>query len=152
MPSKSLTQLNCNDRAYFSNLHHSPKFVGIFQVVQRKGKVAYMVEDLPSNRKRRIQRRFTAHVSQLRKWNPREMEETADDSSNEKENLTEIEDEQIIVGEWAEYQGSSSDSEVPGEPDDEPLQTTRCGRTTRFPSRFKRLRFFYFLFKLNFRL
>ena len=138
MPSKSLTQLNCNDRAYFSNLHHSPKFVGIFQVVQRKGKVAYMVEDLPSNRKRRIQRRFTAHVSQLRKWNPREVEETADDNSNERENLTEIEeDEQTIVGQLTEYQGSSSDSETPGEPDDEPRQTTRCGRTTRMPAHFK---------------
>ena len=99
-----------------------------------------MEEGLLRNKKRRIHRRFTAHVSQLRKWNPREVEETADDNSNERENLTEIEeDEQTIVGQLTEYQGSSSDSETPGEPDDEPRQTTRCGRTTRMPAHFKDL-------------
>ena len=49
-----------------------PKFIGSFQIVQRIGKTAYKVEDLPENRKRRIHRIFTAPVSQLRKWHVRD--------------------------------------------------------------------------------
>ena len=45
--------------------------VGPYQVVKRVNRVCYTVEDLPQNRRTRIHRRFNAHVSLLRRYNPR---------------------------------------------------------------------------------
>ena len=45
--------------------------IGPYQVVRRVNRVCYTVEDLPQNRRTRIHRRFNAHVSLLRRYNPR---------------------------------------------------------------------------------
>ena len=41
------------------------RFIGPFQIVKQKCENTYLVEDVPALQKRRIQRRFNAHVSQL---------------------------------------------------------------------------------------
>ena len=43
-----------------------PSYIGPYQVVKRIGPLTYLVEELPASRKRRIWRRFPAHVSQLK--------------------------------------------------------------------------------------
>ena len=49
-----------------------PKFVGPFQVIQKVCPTSYLVEDLPSKRKKKTYRRFRAHVCQIRKFRVRE--------------------------------------------------------------------------------
>ena len=43
-----------------------PSYIGPYQVVKRIDPLTYLVEELPASRKRRIWRRFPAHVSQLK--------------------------------------------------------------------------------------
>lgn len=45
-----------------------PKFIGPFQVARQKCQNTYLVEDIPALQKRRIQRRFNAHVAQMRPY------------------------------------------------------------------------------------
>ena len=62
--------------------------IGPYQIVKRVNRVCYTVEDLPQNRRTRIHRRFNAHVSLLRRYNPRrEMDwKPEDDSEPSNEN------------------------------------------------------------------
>jgi len=45
--------------------------VGPYQVVKQVTRVTYLVEDLPDQRRSRTHRRFNAHVSQIKRYNPR---------------------------------------------------------------------------------
>ena len=45
-----------------------PKYIGPYQIVGRKSPVTYLVEDILAKRKRAVWRRFTAHVSQIKRF------------------------------------------------------------------------------------
>ena len=45
-----------------------PLYIGPYQVVGRRSMVTYLVEDIPAMRKRKVWRRFTAHVSQMKRF------------------------------------------------------------------------------------
>ena len=52
-----------------------PLYIGPYQVVKQKSPVTYLVEDIPAMRKRKLWRRFTAHVSQMKSFKtPRDAE------------------------------------------------------------------------------
>lgn len=65
------------------------RFIGPYQVNRQVSSVCYSVEDLPCNRKKRLWRRFNAHVSQMRHFSVQretdwcQEENVFDDSSNE---------------------------------------------------------------------
>lgn len=48
-----------------------PRFIGPFQIVERLFPTTYLVEDVPTRRKRRVWRRFRAHVAQLKPFRVR---------------------------------------------------------------------------------
>jgi hypothetical protein len=48
-----------------------PKYIGPFQVVKKVAETTYLVEELPSRRKRKEVRRFNAHVVQLKPFRAR---------------------------------------------------------------------------------
>ena len=52
-----------------------PKFVGPSQIVKRVGPVTHLVEDIPGQRTWRRNRRFNAHVGQLKRFRLREMQQ-----------------------------------------------------------------------------
>lgn len=61
-----------------------PKFIGPFQVARQKCENTYLVEDIPALQKRRAQRRFNAHVDQMRPYRtPTEMDWRPDEWSTE---------------------------------------------------------------------
>ena len=43
-----------------------PRYIGPYQIVKKKSSVTYLVEDIPAMRKRKVWRRFTSHVSQMK--------------------------------------------------------------------------------------
>ena len=61
-----------------------PKFIGPFHVVSKVCPTTYLVEDLPHRRRKKVWRRFRAHICQIRKFRVREEEQfEADDSEPE---------------------------------------------------------------------
>jgi hypothetical protein len=118
-----------------------PKFVGPYQVVKKVCETTYLVEDLPSRRKKTKFRRFNAHVCQIRRFHSREDVEweQGDDSEEEEESSgTEEEGEGIDDTEEPEENlPSVAATETVGE-EQQPVQPreperTRAGRQTRAP-------------------
>ena len=49
----------------------NPRFIGPYQIIKKVAATCYMIEDLTSNRRRRLWRRFKVHSSQIRRYHPR---------------------------------------------------------------------------------
>ncbi|KAI9560542.1 hypothetical protein GHT06_011483 [Daphnia sinensis] len=80
-----------------------PKYIGPFQIVKKVAETTYIVEELPSRRKRKVVRRFNAHVVQLKpfrarsdEWHVSELDEPTE-SENDNENRSETEMTQVAV-------------------------------------------------------
>ncbi|EFX67806.1 hypothetical protein DAPPUDRAFT_115134 [Daphnia pulex] len=73
-----------------------PQFIGPYQVYRKVSPTCYAVEDLPWFRKKRLWRRFNAHVSQIRRYSVRRETEWCP-NSNEYENCDEETDQNEIT-------------------------------------------------------
>ncbi|EFX63612.1 hypothetical protein DAPPUDRAFT_119063 [Daphnia pulex] len=80
-----------------------PKYIGPFQIVKKVAETTYRVEELPSRRKKKVVRRFNAHVVQLKpfrarsdEWHVSEIDEPTG-SENDSENRSEAEVTQLAV-------------------------------------------------------
>ncbi len=74
-----------------------------FQIAKKVAETTYLVEELPSRRKRKVVRRFNAHVVQLKtfrarsnEWHVSELDETTE-TENDNENRSETEMTQVAV-------------------------------------------------------
>jgi hypothetical protein len=115
-----------------------PKYIGPFQIVKKVAETTYLVEDLPSRRKRKKVRRFNAHVVQLKsfrarsdEWHVSELDEPTE-SENDNESGRETDIIQVPVDPVAE--------EIPAQqvpvlefPSRPPVRT-RSGRISRLPT------------------
>ncbi|KAI9550030.1 hypothetical protein GHT06_007621 [Daphnia sinensis] len=123
----------------------SRRFIGPYQVNRQVSSVCYSVEDLPCNRKKRLWRRFNAHVSQMRRfsvrretdWCPEEnvFNDTSDDSDTETPALSQEPGKQLTdTGNRAvpDASGENEHQIPPFEPIPQTqLITTRAGRACR---------------------
>ncbi|EFX63818.1 hypothetical protein DAPPUDRAFT_334958 [Daphnia pulex] len=118
-----------------------PKYIGPFQIVKKVAETTYRVEELPSRRKKKVVRRFNAHVVQLKpfrarsdEWHVSEIDEPTG-SENDSENRSEAEVTQLAVVPVMEEIPAQQllVSEFPNRP---PVRT-RSGRISRLPTIFE---------------
>jgi hypothetical protein len=67
-----------------------PKYIGPFQIVKKVAETTYLVEELPSRRKRKKVRRFNTHVVQLKSFRARSEEWHVSELDEPTESETEI--------------------------------------------------------------
>lgn len=118
-----------------------PRFTGPYQVVRRVCPNTYLVEDLPARRRRRRWRRLNAHVSQIRVFRTRVVEDCVDELEDVTElNASPIED--ATLEEPAQLTVPASTvppGNGPQTPTDVALAGLPCGRprrVTRRPARY----------------
>lgn len=122
-----------------------PKFIGPFQVASQKCKNTYLIEDLPFMRKRRVWRRFNAHVAQLKPFQvredvywcpggqsePREIEGPTEDSDGDPMETEETEGADVVEeASTLEANNFPSKHSIPEESTE---LMTRLGRRVRSP-------------------
>ena len=92
--------------------------VGPYQIAKRVSKTCYTVEDLPHNRRKRIYRRFNAHVSQLHPYRSRyEVDWKPEGEEEDSEECQGVDDVPAVGEDFCD------DWEPPREADD-PLEAT----------------------------
>ncbi len=122
-----------------------PLFIGPFQIVRQKCQNTYLVEDPPFLRKRRVWRRFNAHVAQLRPfrvqkeidWCPKEEENAlgVDVAADNEDHFVDM--DRVIGGDPAAVFSESECHPPSIDPLPVAVRTTRSGRTIRCPELYR---------------
>ena len=116
-----------------------PKFVGPFQIVKQVCPVTYLVEDLPALRRRRMYRRFNAHVGQIRPFHVREENDWRPEDATDAEADFESDQEELNADTSGSVEAPPYEPEPIPEiaavetPTPTPVRATRTGRISKPP-------------------
>jgi len=111
------------------------RFIGPFQIAKQKCENTYLVEDIPALQKRRIQRRFNAHVAQLRLFKtPTETEWLPEDLLDEDSDEDPTDDPGTGAPQDAPQPTTAADQQPINQETNRPY-VTRSGRTVKPNSR-----------------
>ena len=141
-----LVMVSRKPRALGKTKKFMPKFVGPYLVERRVAPTCYCVQDLVSNRSRRIWRRFNVHSSQMRRYSPRAETDWIPEDDETESIVTLESEENEPEKDWPDA-GEATDLEMELEIEEPPpaaedetqlnvdLPTvTRRGRTVRKPA------------------